>query len=258
MRTSLLAAAVILSLGSLRAGESPSGHVVLVELFTSQGCSSCPPADRLLSAIAAERRGEVVALEFHVDFWNSLGWTDPFSSKEWTARQLAYEPVLGQSQVYTPQAVVDGRVEMVGSDEARLRPALDAAAARPGGRIQLSLEPSPARVRLVADVAIPDALRGRRFDLMAAVFERNLATPVGRGENGGRTLHNDDVVRSLERVDQIAAGGASPSRHTATLTLSRDWEPSRLGVAVFLQDPKSLEVFGAAAQPFPASSAPGR
>jgi hypothetical protein len=231
---------------------------VLVELFTSQGCSSCPPADRLISAVAAERAGGVVALEFHVDFWNSGGWTDPFSSRDWTARQVAYERALGQSQPYTPQAVVDGHVEMVGSDASRLRPALDAAAARPGGRIQLQLEPSAARVQVGADVTIPDALRDRRLDLMAAVFERNLTTSVGRGENGGHTLHNDFVVRSLERVDKIAAGSPASSRHAATLRLSKDWDASRLGVAVFLQDPKSLEIVGAAAQSFAAASAAGR
>jgi hypothetical protein len=231
---------------------------VLVELYTSQGCSSCPPADRLLSAIAGERAGGVVALEFHVDFWNSGGWTDPFSSRDWTARQVAYERVLGQTQVYTPQAVVDGRVEMVGSDAARLRPALDAAAGQPGGRIQLHLEPSPGRVQVGADVTLPGALHGRRLDLMAVVFQRDLTTPVGRGENGGHTLHNDFVVRSLDRVDRIKAEGPASSHHTASLRLSTDWEASRLGVAVFLQDPKTLEVLGAAAQPFAAASAVAR
>ena len=232
-----------------------SGHVVLVELFTSQGCSSCPPADRLISAIAAERAGSVVTLEFHVDFWNSGGWTDPFSSRDWTARQVAYERALGQNQPYTPQAVVDGHVEMIGSDAARLRPALDAAAAQPGGRIQLQLEPSAERVQVGADVTLPDALHGRRLDLMAVVFQRDLTTPVGRGENGGHTLHNDFVVRSLERVDRLKPDVPAFSHHAAALRLSKDWDASRLGVAVFLQDPKTLEVLGAAAQPFAPASA---
>jgi len=231
---------------------------VLVELFTSQGCSSCPPADRLISAIATERAGSVVALEFHVDFWNSGGWTDPFSSKDWTMRQVAYERALGQNQPYTPQAVVDGRVEMIGSDSERLRPALDAATAQPGGRIQLQLEPSPGRVELGADVTLPETLHGRRLDLMAVVYQRDLTTPVGRGENGGHTLHNDFVVRSLERVDRIQAEGPASSHHAATLRLSKDWDASTLGVAVFLQDPKTLEVVGAASQPFAAASAGGR
>jgi len=231
---------------------------VLVELFTSQGCSSCPPADRLISAIAAEREGNVVTLEFHVDFWNSGGWTDPFSSKDWTVRQLAYERALGQNQPYTPQAVVDGRVEMIGSDAARLRPALDSAAAQPRGRVELQLEPSPGHVQVGANVTLPDTLHGRRLDLMAVVFQRDLTTQVGRGENGGHTLHNDFVVRSLERVDRIKPDGPASSHHAATLRLSKDWDTSRLGVAVFLQDPKTLEVLGAAAQPFAAASAAGR
>jgi hypothetical protein len=234
--------------------DADSGRVVLVELFTSQGCSSCPPADRLVSEIAAERAGRMVTLEFHVDFWNSLGWKDPFSAKDWTDRQVAYEKALGQSQVYTPQAVVDGQAETIGSDAPKLRAALDAAAARPGGRIALRLEPSGNRVAVGADVSLPDGLRDQGLDLMMAVFERNLTTPVGRGENGGRTLHNDFVVRSLERVDRIAARGPASSHHSATLRLSKDWDPSRLGVAAFLQDPKSLAILGAAAQPVPMPS----
>ena len=211
-----------------------------------------------MSAISAERAGAVVALEFHVDFWNSGGWKDPFSSKDWTNRQVAYERVLGQSQVYTPQAVVDGHVEMVGSDAERLRAALDASAAKPGGRIDLQLEPSAGQVRVSADVAIPDSLRDRRLELLAAVYERDLNTPVGRGENGGHTLHNDYVVRSLDRVDRIAAGGPASSHHAATLHFSKDWDASRLGVAAFLQDPKTLEIVGASARPFAAAAAGGR
>jgi len=90
------------------------------------------------------------------------------------------------------------------------------------------------------------------------VFQRDLTTQVGRGENGGHTLHNDFVVRSLERVDRIKPDGPASSHHAATLRLSKDWDTSRLGVAVFLQDPKTLEVLGAAAQPFAAASAAGR
>jgi hypothetical protein len=223
------------------------GHAVLVELFTSQGCSSCPPADRLLSTIVAENGGRVIALEFHVDFWNSGGWKDPFSEKEWTQRQIGYERVLGLSQVYTPQAVVDGGTEMVGSDAQRLRGAIDSAAARPAGQIDLRLEPSGSRVKVAADVTLPDALRGQGLDLVLVVFERNLTTAVGRGENGGQTLHNDYVVRSLERAGKLSANGPSTSHHEETLRLSKDWDASRLGVAAFLQDPKSLVVHGAAA-----------
>ena len=228
--------------------ESRTSHVVLVELFTSQGCSSCPPADRLLSTIGGERAWRVVPLSFHVDFWNHGGWTDPFSAKTWTQRQVAYEQALGLSQVYTPQAVVDGGAEMIGSDAERLRAAIDDAAGRPGGQIALHLEPSGSFVKVSADVTVPETLHGRSLDLMLVVFERDLTTPVGRGENGGRTLHDDYVVRSLDRAAQLAANGPEKTHHAASLRLSKDWNASRLGVAAFLQDPKSLEIRGAAAQ----------
>src|SRR3982074_1663188 len=91
---------------------------VVVELFTSEGCSSCPPAENLLSHMAEQQpieNAEVIALEEHVDYWNELGWVDPFSSREWTARQHAYAGVLGNGNAYTPQMVVDGKTEFVGS-----------------------------------------------------------------------------------------------------------------------------------------------
>ncbi len=228
-----------------------AGHVVLVELFTSQGCSTCPPADRLLSRIAEERAGSVVTLSYHVDFWNSAGWRDPFSTKEWTQRQVAYGRRFKAEQIYTPQAVVDGTVEVVGSRAEGLRSAIDAAASRPGGEITLALELSASRVDVAAEVRLPEALRGERLDLMVALFETGLITSVGRGENGGRTLHNDYVVRRLERAGELKAKGPAATRHSASLRLAKDWNRSRLGVAAFLQEPKTLEIRGAAARPLP-------
>lgn len=238
------------------AAEAGAGHVVLVELFTSQGCSTCPPADRLLTSLAEESAGRVVTLAFHVDFWNSAGWTDPFSAKSWTERQVAYGRRFGLTEIYTPQAVVDGGVELVGSDATRLRAAIQAAAARPGGQIAFDLKPSGSRVEVGIGVTLPESLRGQALDLYVAVFETGLVTAVGRGENGGRTLHDDYVVRSLERVGRVPVSGSLQTRQSASVTLSKDWNPARLGVAVFLQDPKTLEVRGASAKPL-AAPAPG-
>jgi len=221
---------------------------VVVELFTSQGCSTCPPADRLLGSLGEEGAGRVVPLSFHVDFWNSLGWKDPFSSHAWTERQTAYARAFRLRQVYTPQAVVDGRAEMVGSDGDRLRAAIAAAPSRPAAKISLQLEPSASGVLVRAEVDLPEALRGRKLDLMLALFETGLVTAVGRGENGGRTLRNDYVVRNLRRAGRLAARGPDQTRHTAELSLEKEWERSRLGVAAFLQDPRSLEIFGAASR----------
>lgn len=225
--------------------DAPAVHTVLVELFTSQGCSSCPPADRLLTKLGQERDGRVVPLSFHVDFWNHLGWSDPFSRADWTQRQVAYAKTFRLSNVYTPEAVVDGRMEMVGSDENRLGAAIKAAAALPSAEISLGLEPTDSKVLVTADIDVPEALRGRKLDLMVAVFETTLVTNVGRGENSGRVLRNDYVVRSLERAARIVAAAPDRVRKTAALALAREWKRSELGVAAFLQDPKSLEILGA-------------
>jgi hypothetical protein len=227
------------------AGPGPAaGHAVVVELFTAQGCSSCPPADRLLSELGEQSAGLLVPLAFHVDFWNHGGWTDPFSSADWTQRQVAYARRLGLQQVYTPQALVDGAVELVGSRAKELRAAVAAAAAKPAAAIALGLSPSASDVRVEADVDLPEALRGRRWDLMVAVYETGLLTPVARGENGGRTLKNDYVVRTLKRAGRLTTS----SKESARLGLSKSWNRARLGVAAFLQDPASLEIRGASAR----------
>src|SRR5262245_60801676 len=128
MRNRLTAAAAVLAISSLAArpagaGDDPPAavHPVVVELFTAQGCSSCPPADRLLTELGGNGGGGIIPLAFHVDYWNHDGWTDPFSSAEWTKRQAAYARRLGLQQVYTPQAVVDGSVELIGSRAPELR-----------------------------------------------------------------------------------------------------------------------------------------
>jgi len=234
----------------------PPGHVVLLELFTSQGCSSCPPADRLLSAIGTEDVGRVVPLAFHVDFWNHQGWTDPFSSRDWTQRQVAYERKLGLNQPYTPQAVVDGTTELVGSEAEKLRAAIRAASERPGATLALEVAPSPSKVDVAVQVDVPEALRGRKLDLYVVLFETGLSTAVGRGENGGQTLQNDYVVRALERVGRLSKDGDPGSGHTASLRVSKDWNAARLGIAAFLQDPSSLAVCGATARLLAAE--PGR
>ncbi len=269
-------AAALLAVGFLCAGpvsqagadptpappEASAGHTVVVELFTSQGCSTCPPADQLLTRLGAESAGRVVPLAFHVDYWNRIGWLDPFSSHDWSLRQTAYARARGLQQVYTPQAIVDGMTEIVGSEEEKLRAAITAAAAKPGAQISLQVEPKSSGFRATAEVDLPESLRGAKLDLMMAVFETGLVTSVGKGENEGRTLHDDYVVRILRRVDGVS--GTGRSRHSSTLSLEKDWNRSRLGVVAFVQDPASLEIRGAAALPLsgvadkaPAGSAAG-
>ncbi len=226
----------------------PPTHPVLVELFTSQGCSTCPPADRLLARLGSAADGQVVALAFHVDSWNHAGWTDPFSNAAWTRRHSAYARALRTEGAYTPEAVVDGSVATVGSEEAAMRAAIAAAAARPAGELTLELEPGARSVAVRIAVELPPALGDRRLDLMLAVYETGLETPVRRGENGGRKLRDDYVVRSLLRAGRVSGGESAPARFEMTLTLGDGWVRSHLGVAAFLQDPRTLAIHGARAR----------
>ncbi|MGH9381328.1 MAG: DUF1223 domain-containing protein [Thermoanaerobaculia bacterium] len=235
------------------AGADDQGGPVLVELFTSQGCSSCPPADRLLARLGEESDGAVVPLAFHIDSWNYLGWTDPFSSSAWTSRQAAYTRAL-KATPYTPQVVVGGRVEVLGSDERAIREAVAAAAATPRGELSLAVALAGSRLEVTVEVELPEELRDRKLDLMVAVFESGLVTPVERGENGGHTMHNDYVVRRLERAGRVRPRDPARSSHSVSLKVADDWRRSELGVAAFLQEAGSLVVHGVAVQTFPESA----
>jgi hypothetical protein len=222
---------------------------VVVELVTSQGCSSCPPADRLLSALGGEP--DVVALSVHVDYWNSLGWSDPFSRPEWSRRQEGYARALGERGVYTPQAVIDGSAELVGSDAAALRAAIARAADQPAAKVSLALLPGAGDVRANVTVEVPPELRDRALTLWVALCETGLETAVGRGENGGRSLHNDYVVRGLDRAGHRAAAASGPWRESLRLALDPAWKAGELRIAAFVQDDATLAIRGAAKAPLP-------
>lgn len=208
----------VLGIVPLHAGERPT----LVELFTSEGCSSCPPADALLAEVAG--RPDVVALSFHVDYWDSLGWKDPFSSPDATRRQHSYADLLGLATVYTPQMVVDGRWQAVGSDRAEVEQALGAA--------RRNREEVP--VTLAVDHGRAQITMGPGDDAVAATlllvgFDRRHVSAVSRGENGGRTLSHVDVVRSIEEVapfdgrpQTLDVPIRSPSDRVAAILQARD------------------------------------
>jgi hypothetical protein len=186
--------------GEPRSDEGP----LVIELFTSQGCSSCPPAEQLLSRLAhdGELGGRALApLAFHVDYWNDLGWTDPYSVPAWTERQRAYAQALGD-RVYTPELVVAGAAGMVGSQSGRVVQAI--AVAPRQRKLTATARWEAARVTITA-TAPADA------DAYVALWQDGIRTAVASGENAGHTLIGDRVVRRLELV---AASG-----HTATLVL---------------------------------------
>jgi hypothetical protein len=215
-------------------GSSP----VIVELFTSQGCSSCPPADALLRTLSRDPayQGVIIPLAFHVDYWDRLGWRDPFSMRQATQRQMQYVHAMQLSSAYTPQVVVGGRAQMVGSDERGLREAIAAAAARkPEGSLALTASEGSVSVETSAPVA--------GLELLVAVYENEASTKVERGENGGRTLQNDAIVRQFLRVTNVPAG---KSNQRVALTLQPAWNRAHLGLAAMLQDPRTLRIVAAA------------
>ena len=223
---------------------------VILELFTAQGCSSCPPADRLLTAIGADADlgKRVVPLAFHVDYWDTPAWRDRFSDKAWSRRQADYVHAAGQTEVYTPQAIVDGARACVGSDVRCLHEAVDAASARDHGAVEITAAPPKGdAVEVTVDARLPTGVA--RADVMVAVWEMDLDTEVSGGENAHKTLHDDYVVRRLEKAFTVSQADAV--HRTVRLALDPQWKRDRLGVAVFLQDPRSKRAMGAAAAPLP-------
>ena len=206
---------------------------VVVELFTSQGCSSCPPADALIHDIANDPalRGRVIPLAFHVDYWDSLGWRDPFSSAEWTQRQARYARTMRINSAYTPQAVVNGRREFVGSNRAALSAALEKASNDKGGEITLTARREGNSLIATIHATVP-----ANDDLLLAIVEDGVITKIEHGENAGRTITNDAIVRKLVRV--------KPSQTMVTVPLDSAWR--NVSATAFVQDRTTLAV-GAAA-----------
>lgn len=172
---------------------------VLVELFTSEGCSSCPPADALLIRLEKQQAGEgaeVIALGFHVDYWNYIGWTDRFSSAEFSQRQRQYAEALHTGTVYTPQMVVDGQAQFVGSDARRAATVITRAAGSRKARMELTVTgQAPDRISLRAGVSELSNQPNRSLpELWVALTETNLSSRASSGENSGRRLDHTAVV----------------------------------------------------------------
>jgi len=228
---------------------------VLVELFTAEGCSSCPPADTLLEKLIESQPAagaEIVALGEHVDYWDRLGWKDRFSSAALTSRQQKYADRSKGSDIYTPQMVVDGRDAFVGSDVNAARRAIERAIAAPHGVVRLALDLADSSVvHVTATVSgLPPASPGDRADLIVAVTEDRLRTDVKRGENQGRTLSHAAVVRDLRTVAE--ALGASSSAD-AKIKLASDWVRLHLKIVAFVQERSSRRVLATAATTFSAA-----
>lgn len=234
---------------------------VIVELFTSEGCSSCPPADAALAKLE-ENQGaasaEVIALEEHVDYWNQLGWADPFSSPEWTSRQQVYAGVFGSGSVYTPQMVVDGATELVGSRGPEVRRKIEEAAGREKTPVTIAANGEETGGSRKFDVHVgklAGAGWGDDAEVWLAVTESGLHSAVTRGENAGEELHHASVVRSLQKL------GVADKRNEASFTgqpgvhVSSSWKRENVRVVVFVQEKKSRHILGASVVPFAESAA---
>lgn len=219
---------------------------VLVELFTSEGCSSCPPADALLARLLRDQplEGvEIVPLSLHVDYWNRLGWKDPYSAKAFSARQQRYAKVFGEDKVYTPQIVVDGREEGIGSDEAAVRRMVGGAAQRPHLPVKVTARAFGRSLTLAID--LPPAPAGTdTVDVFVALTEDDLSSAVKRGENVGRTLTHVAVVRALQTLGTLEKDGFVAD---GRLSLEPGWNPAKMRAVVWLQGRAANQVYGVAA-----------
>jgi hypothetical protein len=220
---------------SVRAGQSASKTPVpvLVELFTSEGCSSCPPADQLLSELVSRQPvpgALVVGLSEHVDYWNHLGWKDPFSNALFSKRQSDYAATFKVEGIYTPQMVVDGRDAFVGSDRERAMAAIATAAAKPRSPVLLAWTSSAPPVLTISIDGGP-AAAGATVRL--AITEDGLASDVTRGENGGHRLTHAAVTRDLADIGRTDRTGRFSA--TRTLALGSGWRRTALHAIVFAQ-----------------------
>jgi hypothetical protein len=229
-----------------------AGHEVpvLAELFTSEGCSSCPPADRLLTRLLARQPipgVRVIGLGEHVDYWNYLGWRDRFSSAAYSRRQSEYQQrVFPSNAVYTPQLVVDGHFQAVGSDAGGVRRAIERAARMPRADVDVTAGAAEAgRLPVTVRVDAGALARSGPAQILVAVVENGLVSQVARGENRGRTLKHSAVLRRL-----IVAGTLAAGRHAASVKTSvpigEGWKLGRLRVVAFVQERGSRKVLGAA------------
>jgi hypothetical protein len=240
---------------------------VIVELFTSEGCSSCPPADAVLERLQRTQPvagAQVIALGEHVDYWNYIGWSDPFSSAAFSARQETYARALGQQDnVYTPQMIVDGQTEFNGSAMNKALDAIAKAARSPKADVRIVIPETKTqednqKVRLNVSVKnVPPVNRGDEAEVILALTQDKLSSNVTRGENSGRKLAHAAVVREMR-----ALGRVDPATKTfdseKTIAIADSWKRDDLRVVVFVQERAHRRVLGAAVLNLAAPQAPNR
>ena len=238
---------VFISLPASIAAQTPqtSRTPVLVELFTSEGCSSCPPADALLAKLDQAQPingADIIVLGEHVDYWDGQGWHDRFSSHQYTERQNEYCGRLHVDSSYTPQMIVDGTDQFVGNDAAHAVRAIQHAAQTPKIKLAIS-QPVVDGQKVSASVSSSAPMATKKADLYAALIDPKDTTEVRGGENGGRRLQHAGVVRSLQRVGKLKDLGTGPV--SFSLNAPADAKPGEMRVVVFAQESGQGTVLGA-------------
>lgn len=235
---SVIAFAVGLTHKKKAIAKEPTKEISIVELFTSEGCSSCPPADQLLSKIAAENKN-VYVLSYHVDYWDHLGWKDPFSQSLFSERQRQYAKQFNLESIYTPQIVINGAEQVVGSDEKRLRSSL----LRSGTMASIDLNAvrrSASTIHLSYQLKITEAVM-----LHLALIQPRAVNEIKRGENSGRTLHHTNVVRQLKTLDAKSASTSLDVNIPASL------QDKEFELLLFTQNEKDHRITAATAVTIP-------
>jgi hypothetical protein len=242
------ALALLLPISLFAQSPAPASRTpVLVELFTSEGCSSCPPADKLLASLQRDQpvaNAQIIALEEHVDYWDRTGWRDRFSSALLTERQSLYAPRLKFEDSYTPQMVVDGQAQFLGSDPSKALASITRAAQTPKISLELS-QPASDGKRVTCSVSAPAGSTLPHGDLYAALVDLTASTEVKAGENGGKHLDHVSVVRSFQRVGKIQDLGKGPI--SFKLNIPSDGPAASMNLVVFAQLPDQGPVRGVAA-----------
>ena len=219
--------------------QSGRGDVpVLAELFTSEGCNSCPPADAALELLLHEQPIDgvyVIALSEHVTYWDHQGWKDPFGSAQFTTRQQQYGRQFNLDSIFTPQLVIDGASQVVGSDKRAIEKALGEAAKKPKPALHVEADYGDAVVN--ASASGPGLMSEKDAELWFALTEDRLVVDVKRGENANKTMKHSGVVRVLQ-----SAGDVDVTSKRVSFKLSNDWKRENLRVVAFVQSKKTRRI----------------
>tara|TARA_B100001123_G_scaffold447857_1_gene606756 strand:- start:11261 stop:12055 length:795 start_codon:yes stop_codon:yes gene_type:complete len=222
---------------------------VIIELFTSQGCSSCPPADNLLQTLTRNQPVNgafIIPLSEHVDYWNRLGWKDPFSSKQFSDRQRKYAEVLGTENIYTPMMIVDGVHAFVGSRSTTAREVIVSALKQPKAKLMLHTEMSgPDTVLSVRGKATELPASNSLPEAWLAITEHLIQTEVTHGENAFRTLSHTGVVRKIQKISFASTSETGTYEIKGQIHLNSDWLQKPMRMVVFLQVPVNGRILGA-------------